>query len=347
MTHSHPLAQAVVYARTGAPNVLRLVERPIPTPGAGEVRVQVRVSGVNPTDWKSRQGSGPDQPLAFPEVVPNQDGAGVIDAVGPGVDGLSVGQRVWIWEAAWQRANGTAQQFVVLPASHAVPLPAEASFDVGASLGIPALTAHRCLTVSALGSNRLAPGSLDGITVLVAGGAGAVGHAAIQLARWAGATVITTVSNAVKDTLVRAAGAHHVVNYRDQDPEAAVRALAPGGVDIVVEVSAAQNSAWTANVMAPNGVIAVYSDNGGPQMPLPIRAHMVTNTRIQFVLVYTVDPVSKAHAVADVSAAVAAQALSVGESGGLPLHRFTLEQTDAAHAAVEAAVVGKVLIDIP
>ncbi|KGJ71744.1 NADPH:quinone reductase [Cryobacterium roopkundense] len=347
MNAADPVAQAVIYTRTGGPSVLHVVERPIPTPGAGEVRVSVRVSGVNPTDWKSRQGAAPGLPLAFPEIVPNQDGAGIIDAIGSGVEGLAVGQRVWIWEAAWQRANGTAQQFVVLPASHTVPLPDEASFDLGASLGIPALTAHRCLTISALGSNRLAPGALGGVTVLVAGGAGAVGHAAIQLARWAGATVITTVSSAAKEALVRAAGAHHVVHYRTQDAAASVRALAPNGVDIVVEVAAAENSEWTANVMAPNGVVAIYSDNGGSQVTLPIRAHMVTNTRIQFVLVYTVDPVSKARAVADVSAAVTDGALSVGESGGLPLHRFALDRTDAAHAAVQAAVIGKVLIDIP
>lgn len=347
MNRTQTLAQAVIYTHTGEPSVLHLIERPIPAPGAGEVRVQVRVSGVNPTDWKSRQGSAPDQPLAFPEIVPNQDGAGIIDAVGPGVEGFVIGQRVWIWEAAWRRANGTAQQFVVLPASHAVPLAEEASFDLGASLGIPALTAHRCLTVSALGSNRLAPGSLAGVTVLVAGGAGAVGHAAIQLARWAGATVITTVSSAAKETLVRAAGAENVVNYRQEDPAASVRALAPDGVDILVEVAAAENSGWTAQVMAPNGVIAIYSDNGGPEVTLPIRAHMVNNTRIQFVLVYTVDPASKANAVADVTAAVADGALSVGEAGGLPLHRFTLDHTDAAHAAVQGAIVGKVLIDVP
>jgi len=347
MNQAQPLSQAVIYTRTGEPNVLQVIERPITEPGAGEVRVSVRVSGVNPTDWKSRQGGAPDQPLAFPEVVPNQDGAGVIDAVGPGVDDRSVGQRVWLWEAAWQRANGTAQQFLVLPAHQAVALPDFASFDLGASLGIPALTAHRCLTVAARGPRRLAPGSLAGFTVLVAGGAGAVGHAAIQLAQWAGARVITTVSSAAKEKLVRAAGAQNVVNYRTQDPAAAVRALAPAGIDILVEVAAAENSGWTAQVMAPDGVIAIYSDNGGDDATFPIRTHMVTNTRIQFVLVYTVDTASKADAVADVTAAVADGALSVGESHGLPLHRFPLAETAAAHAAVQAAVVGKVLIDLP
>lgn len=336
--------KATVYTQTGDPDVLRLVERPLPQPGPGEVRVRVRVSGVNPTDWKSRRGASPGQKLPFAQVVPNQDGAGVIDALGEGVDAIEVGQRVWIWEAAWKRPDGTAQEYVVLPATHAVPLPDHASFDLGASLGIPALTAHRCLTVS--GPDHLRPGSLTGRTVLVAGGAGAVGHAAIQLARWAGATVITTVSGPVKEELALSAGAHHAINYRTQDAAAEIRALAPDGVDIVVEVAPSVNAALDTAVIAPNATIAIYSTDGGDELMLPIRAHMVTNTRVQFVLVYTVDRHAKARAVADVRAAVADGALTVGESSGLPLHRFDLERTADAHAAVEAGVVGKVLIDV-
>ncbi len=171
--------KAVSYSQTGDPDVLHVTERPVPEPGPDEVRVRMHVSGVNPTDWKSRRGSAPGQPAPFPEVVPtpfpevvpNQDGAGTVDAVGPGVDERRVGQRVWLWEAAWQRANGTAQEYVVLPQAHAVPLPEGASFDLGASLGIPALTAHRCLTVVEGGPDQLFPGALDGRTVLVAGGA--------------------------------------------------------------------------------------------------------------------------------------------------------------------------------
>src|SRR5258705_4599785 len=178
--------RAVVYSTGGDVDVLRLVDRPVPDPGPGEVRVAVHVSGVNPTDWKARRG----QPR-FPQQVPNQDGAGVVDAVGPGVEPGRVGERVWIWEAAWQRAEGTAQEFVVLPARQAGALPDGASFELGASLGIPALTAHRCLTVADGGPTRLGPGALSGRTVLVAGGAGAVGNAAIQLAGWAGARVGT------------------------------------------------------------------------------------------------------------------------------------------------------------
>ena len=249
--------RAIVYTSTGGPEVLRLVERPIPEPGAGEVRVRVAVSGVNPTDWKSRSAGT----LAFADAVPNQDGAGTVDAVGPGV-GLSVGQRVWIWEAAWQRPNGTAQEQVVVPENQAVPLPDGASFDVGASLGIPALTAHRCLTVAEGGPDRLRPGALDGRMVLVAGGAGAVGHAAIQLARWAGATVLTTVSSEAKAGLARSAGAHHVIHYRAQDAEAAIKTIAPDGIDVIVEVAPAVNAALDTAVLAPHGTVAIYANNG-------------------------------------------------------------------------------------
>jgi NADPH2:quinone reductase len=337
--------RAVVYRTTGAPDVLQIEERAVPTPGPGEVRVRILVSGVNPTDWKARQSTAPGQSPPFPAMVPNQDGAGVIDAVGPGSQ-LSVGARVWVWEAAWRRADGTAQEMVVLPERQAVPLPDEVSFDVGASLGIPALTAHRTLTVSEGAPSRLYPGALNGRTVLVAGGAGAVGHAAIQLARWAGATVITTVSSQAKAELARLAGAQHVVNYRTSDPHGQIRAAAPGGVDTVVEVAPGANAGLNVAVLAPGGTVAVYANNGGDEVVLPVRAHMSANLRYQFVLVYTVPEQAKSHAVADVCAAVLDGALPVGAQAGLPLTRFTLDRTAAAHQAVEATIVGKVLIDV-
>jgi NADPH:quinone reductase len=322
-----------------------VVERPVPEPGPGEVRVAVRVSGVNPTDWKARRGSGGDGQLPFPEVVPNQDGAGTVDAVGHGVDPSRVGERVWLWEAAWQRADGTAQEYVVLPERQAVRLHDGVSFDAGASLGIPALTAHRCLTVSELGPHRLAPGVLSGQTVLVAG-AGAVGHAAIQLARWGGARVITTVSSDEKAKLGHAAGANDVVNYRSSDAADQIRGLAPDGVDILVELAPAANAALDGAVLAANGTVAVYATDGGNEVGLAVRDLMSRNIRYQFVLVYTVPRAAKDHAVADVAAAVADGALPVGADAGLPLHRFALEQTAEAHAAVEGGAVGKVLIDV-
>jgi NADPH2:quinone reductase len=334
--------RAVVYSQAGGSDVLRLVERPVPKPGPGEVRVAVQVSGVNPTDWKARRGE-----LAFPEVVPNQDGAGTVDAVGEGVDASRVGERVWVWEAAWERADGTAQEYLVLPERQAVRLPDDVSFDAGASLGIPALTAHRCLTVSELGPSRLAPGALAARTVLVAGGAGAVGHAAIQLARWSGARVIATVSGDEKAKLAQATGAEHVVNYRSSDALEQIRGLAPNGVDVVVELAPAANAALDAAVLAPNGAVAIYAGDGGSEFQLSVSELMSRNIRCQFVLVYTVPPAVKDQAVADVSSAAADGALPVGEDAGLPLHRFPLERAGEAHAAVERATVGKILVDVP
>ncbi|WP_329179586.1 NADPH:quinone reductase [Streptomyces sp. NBC_01477] len=332
--------KAITYKTNGPADVMALSDRPVPTPGEGEVRVAVRVSGVNPTDWKSRQYSTPQS-----DQVPNQDGSGVIDAVGPGVPDARIGERVWLWEAAWGRADGTAQEYVTLPARQAVPLPEHASFDLGASLGIPALTAHRTLTVADGGPERLAPGALAGRTVLVAGGAGAVGNAAIQLARWAGATVITTVSGPEKGELAKAAGARHVVDYRAQDAAAEIRRIAPDGVNIVVEVAPAANAALDAAVVAPDAVVAFYAEDSDT-VQVPARPSMLVNVRWQGVLVYTVPAVAKDHAVAAVAAAVADGAIGVGEAAGLPLHRFPLARTGDAHDAVQQSAIGKVLIDV-
>jgi NADPH:quinone reductase len=336
--------RAIEYTAHGGPEVLTLVERPVPEPGAGEVRVRVHVSGVNPTDWKRRKGSyagGLDRP-----VVPNQDGAGVIDAVGPGVDAGRVGERVWLWLVQWQSPDGTAQDYVVTPARQAVALPEGASLELGASLGVPALTAHRALTLAAGGPSRLAAGALGGRTVLVAGGAGAVGNAAIQLARWAGARVVATVSSAEKAALATAAGAQHVVNYRDEDAVAQIRAFAPEGVELVVEVAPAGNAALDLAVLAPGGTVAYYATDGDGTLSLPAGQAMGNNYAWHGLLLYTITDEQKDAAVADVSAAVVAGALRVGAEAGLPLHRFPLERTADAHKAVQDSAVGKVLIDV-
>ena len=338
--------KSVVYSRTGDPSVLRLVDRDVTEPGVGEVRVRVAVSGVNPTDWKSRLGSG-DGTTPFPEVTPNQDGAGVIDAVGKGVMDLAVGDRVWVYLAGHQRPTGTAQEYTNLPVDRVVRLPAGASFDIGASLGVPAMTAHRALTVSEDGPGRLHPGALSGKVVLVAGGAGAVGHAAIQLARWAGATVTTTVSTAAKAALATAAGAHHVINYRDGDAAGAIRNVAPGGVDLVVEVAAAANSHLNIEVVKPRASIAIYANDGGGEFSLPVRQNMIKNVRYQFVLLYTFGRAALTAAVEDITLALLDGSLAVGENAGLPLHRYPLANTADAHQAVQDGAVGKVLIDVP
>jgi NADPH:quinone reductase len=278
--------------------------------------------------------------------VPHQDGSGTVEAVGQGVDPVLVGERVWIWEAAWQRAWGTAAEYTVVPARHVVLLGADPSFEVGAALGIPFLTAHRCLTVAESLPDRLGPGALTGHAVLVQGGAGAVGNAAVQLARWADATVIATVSSPHKAQLAAAAGADHVVNYRDQDVVAEVRRIAPKGVDAVVEVSAAVNAGIDAQVVALHGAVAMYADDGGAEVTVPVRLQMTANARWQFVLVYTEPARAKVLGIEDVNAAVQDGAVRVGDQAGLPLHVFPLAQTAEAHRAVEDGVVGKVLVDV-
>jgi NADPH2:quinone reductase len=340
-----PAAMAVVYDRNGGPEVLRVISRPLPDPAPGEVRVRVHRSGVNPTDWKARRGGG-EPTRVEPAQVPNQDGAGVVDAVGPGVDPEWRGRRVWLWEAAYRRVHGTAQEFTVIPIRQVVKLPDNASFDLGASLGIPFITAHRCLTVTEEGPNKLGPGTLTDRFVFVAGGAGAVGNAAIQLARWSDATVITTVSSPEKATLATAAGADHVLNYREQDVAAEVHRISSRGVDTIVEVSPAVNAALDAEILARLGSVAMYADNGGDQVTLPVRALMAPNARWQFVLVYTAPDEAKAVAIEDVTAAASAGAVRVGEDAGLPLHHFSLDQTADAHAGVENSIIGKVLIDV-
>jgi NADPH:quinone reductase len=336
--------RAVVYTQTGGSEVLRLTEAPVPEPGPGQVRVRIHRSGVNPTDWKSRQGSGDGAPVDPPQV-PNQDGSGVIEAVGQGVNDALLDLRVWVWEAAYQRPYGTAQDYALLPERQVVTLPDVASFDLGAALGVPFLTAHRCLTVAEDGPRRLGPGALQGRHVLVAGGAGAVGNAAIQLARWSDATVLTTVSDAGKAQLAAAAGADHVITYTEQDVVAEVAKIAPHGIDSIVEVAPTANAAIDAEVLARHGSVAVYANNGGPDVTLPIRALMTSNARWQFVLIYSEPAVAKHQAIDDVMAAVLDGAVRVGPEAGLPLHHFPLERAAEAHAAVENGAVGKVLID--
>ena len=333
--------RAIVYSEKGPASVLRLVDRPIPEPGVGEVRVRIAVSGVNPTDVKSRSGAAARG--EFAEVTPGQDGAGVVDAVGVGVEGLDVGDRVWVYLAQHGRPYGTTAEFVTVPAERAVRLPDTASFELGAALGVPAITAHRALTSGDV--PRLSPGALAGLHVLVQGGAGAVGNAAIQLARWAGASVIATVSSDEKATLARAAGAQHVVDYKHSDAAAGIRAAAPDGVDLIVEVAPAVNNSLDQQVARVGATIAFYANNGGEQLVLDIRPTFSLGLRYQGLLLYTLAPELLEAAVTDVSAAVAAGALRAGEDSGLPLHRFPLEQAAAAHEAVEQGAIGKVLIE--
>jgi NADPH:quinone reductase len=338
-------SRAAVYTRTGPPDVLHLVDKPIAPPGPGEVRVRIHRSGVNPTDWKARQGDSVSSPVDPPQV-PHHDGSGVVDAVGEGVPEAWLGLRVWIWEAAYQRPEGTAQDYALIPERQVAFLPDVASYDLGASLGVPFVTAHRCLTVTEEGPTRLGPGTLSGRAVLVAGGAGAVGNAAIQLARWSDALVISTVSGPAKAQLAAAAGADHVIDYRQQDVVAEIRKITPRGVDTVVEVAPMANAGIDAQVVARLGSVAIYANNGGDEFTLPVRPLMVTNARWQFVLLYTAPHEAKLVAIEDIGAAVLDGAIRVGREAGLALHHYPLEAVPEAHRAVQDGAVGKVLVDV-
>jgi NADPH2:quinone reductase len=234
---------------------------------------------------------------------------------------------------------------VILPDDHAVELPHDVGFDVGASIGIPALTAHRCLTVGIGQTGRLGLGSLIGRTVLVVGGAGAVGHAAIELATWAGARVVTTVRSEQKAALAALAGADRVVNSVHEDVAAVLRAEAPNGFDLIVEVDPSGNAQIDWGVVGQNGTIVVYADSGG-EFTVPVRQAMTLNLRLQFVLIYTVPIEAKNQAVLDVSRAIDDGALRIGADAGLPVRWFSLDRTAEAHAAVDRGAVGKVLIDV-
>jgi NADPH:quinone reductase len=337
--------RAVIYAHNGDASVLQVVQRPLEEPGEGEVRVRVVVSGVNPTDWKSRSGAFGRSPAE--PTVPNHDGAGIVDAVGPGVAGIEAGERVWMTLAGDGRpASGTAQEYTVVPAERVFPLPDGADFELGASIGIPGATAHRALTVAEGGPARLQPGTLRDRAVLVAGGAGAVGNAAIQLARWAGATVVATVSSEAKAGLAGRAGAHHVVNYRDTDAGDQIRRVVPAGVDVIVEVAAGSNAELDQAVLGPGGTIAIYANDGGVAFAPDVRTNMTLNARYQFVLLYTVGWDRIANAAADLNQAIDDGAFRVGEPAGLPVHRFDLDDTPAAHDAVEGGALGKVLVTV-
>jgi NADPH:quinone reductase len=321
---------AAIYESSGGSAVLEVREVETPRPGPGEVRVRVAVSGINPTDWKRRRTSAPAEGTI---AIPNQDGAGVIDAVGDRVDPSRIGQRVWVLMAAHHDGWGTAAEYTVVPAGHAVALPDDSSFELGASLGVPALTAAYCLSTD---------GPVSGRTVLVSGGAGAVGHAAIELARFErAAQVVATVSGPEKAELATAAGAHVVVNYRDDDVVEQILATAPGGIDHFVEVSLDHNIELDLAVAAPHAAITSYAADESSVAQVPVRRLMAPNITLRFMLLYSVRTEQLADAIQLTTRAVAAGALTT-----LPIHRFTLEQIGAAHDAVEQGAVGKVVIDL-
>lgn len=329
--------KAVWYERKGpAHDVLRFGEMPDVVPGPGEVRVNVHVSAVNPTDTKSRAGFSGDMTMPFERVIPGQDGAGVVGRVGPGVSQARIGEHVWVYEAGHGRPFGTAAHYVTVSAERAVRLPEGSDFDTGASLGIPGMTAHRCLFMD---------GTILGRTVLVSGGGGAVGLAAIGLARWAGARVIATVSREEQAALARDAGAWLVLDRKRDDVAARIETATSGtGVDRIVEVAFEENLELDRRVLAVGGTIATYASGGARSAPaLPVSPFMQKGITVHFVLVYVMSLEAHRAAARDLTAAL--------ETGHFRTHvgrRFALERLGDAHDAQDSgAVVGKILVDVP
>lgn len=326
---------AAFYTHTGsARDVLNVGELETPVAGPGEVRVKLACSGVNPSDVKTRGGVR-SRDLPFPRIVPHSDGAGVIDAVGAGVSAQRIGERVWVWNAAWGRPMGTAAQYVVLPAAQAVPLPSDTGFDAGACLGIPALTAWHAVHCN---------GGVDGRTVLVAGGAGAVGHYAVQFAKLGGARrVIATVSSEEKAALARSAGAAATVNYRTEDVVQRCLDLTAGaGVDRVVELDLAANLKTDLAAIRTDGEITVYG-SGAPEIAVPFFPSILKNVRFQFFIVYNLAEPDRARAVSGVTALLAAGRLQHNIAQRLPLAEIA-----EAHELVESGrATGNIVLDVP
>ena len=324
--------RAAFYETHGpARDVLKVGEQPAPHPGPGEVRVRIKASGVNPSDVKARRGARRDVGMAL--TIPHSDGAGVIDAVGAGVDAARVGQRVWLWNGQWKRPFGTAAEYIALPSEQAVPLPDSASFEVGACLGIPFLTAWRAV--------HWRP-ARAGETLLVAGGAGAVGHYAVQMAWRRGYRVIASVSSEEKAAVAKAAGAEATVNYREQDLPEAIRRFSGGaGVDRVIEVNLSANAGLYDKYLRHDGSVVVYgSDDWATSLPL--FSWLLHGIDLGIFIVYELPPAVRAEAIAATQAALADPSFQHRIAA-----RFPLERIAEAHEAVESGkLLGNVVVTL-
>ena len=322
--------RAAYYESNGpARKVLQLGDVETPQTGRGEVRVRLLTSGVNPSDVKSR--AGLTRKIAFPRVIPHSDGAGEIDAVGEGVSPTRVGERVWVWNGQWRRPFGTAAEWIVLPSEQAVALPANVTMDAGACLGIPAYTGYQAVLLAR---------AKEGSTVLVAAGAGAVGHYAIQFAKQRKATVITTVSSPAKAEIARQAGADHVIDYKREDVGERVMAITgKRGVDAVIEMDLAANARLLPNMLAPNGVVAIYG-SGAAEASIPFQFLLQNSITMQFFLVYLMPQAERERATADIT-----RMLERNELIHNVAQTFDLGDMVAAHEAVESGkAMGNIVV---
>ena len=301
-----------------------------PEPAPGEVLIRLHASAVNPSDVKARAGS---RPIRWPKLIPNSDGAGIIERIGAGVTTHKVGDRVWTFNGQWDRPFGTSAQMIALPAALAVPLPKSLTWEQGACLGIPVMTAHRCL---------FADGPVKGKNVLVTGGAGVVAHYAIQLAKWAGAaTVLTTVSSEAKAAHARAAGADVVINYRMEDVAQRVRAVC-GGVDRIVDVDFGKNLPVSKEIINPFGGITCYASTSVKEPAFPYNDLLRLNVSVRPVFVYTMSDEAKRAAHADI-----ARWLAETKPVFAIAERYALKDVVAAHLAVERGEkIGHVILNI-
>ncbi len=322
--------RAAFYEKNGpAREVLRVADVDTPNPGPGEVRVKLTTSGVNPSDVKSREGR--TRKIAFPRVIPHSDGAGVIDVVGEGVPGGRVGERVWTWNGQWKRPFGTCAEYIVLPAALAVKLPAHISDQAGACLGIPAMTAYHAVEVAGPAK-----------TVLVSGGAGGVGHYAIQFAKARGATVLTTVSSDAKAKPARQAGAAHVIDYKRESVWERVMAITDkAGVDAVIEMDLAANAALAPTILHPRSTIVVYG-TGSPDSVIPSQFMLTSAIVVKFVFVYELTQAERTAAISGITRMLDSKQLINNVALTLPLQDIV-----AAHEAVEQGKAhGNVVVSI-
>lgn len=320
--------RAVFYEANGpARDVLRIGDVQTPSPGVGEVRVRLYASGVNPSDVKSRG----HRKSPFPLVIPHSDGAGEIEAVGPGVAKSRLGERVWIWNGQWQRPFGTAAEFITLPTEQAVPLPDVLSFEEGAALGIPALTAYHAVELAGVG---------QGTTLLVSGGAGSVSQFAIQFAKARGATVISTISSPDKAMAAREAGADHCIDYkRENVGDRIAEITGRRGVDAITEMDLSANAGLIPAVLRPKGKVIVYGT--GAEATIPAFAFLANSIQLNFFLIYQLDAQQRERAVAGVT-----RALVQGEVVARIGPTFPISETAAAHEAVERGTIGNVIVKI-